>query len=166
MVIRQRWERCEKITQPVEQLSDVQQAFNILAENVQGVTTIKGLREALINSANQISEVIPMDKDILEILLVVFGSTGFWALIQSFINKKLQSKENKGIEIENLCKGLLAVLHKELYELCDEVIEQSYVTQEQLENINYMRTPYFDLGGDGTLEHMLEIIDGFEVRKR
>ncbi|MBQ9228779.1 MAG: hypothetical protein IJ168_08120 [Eubacterium sp.] len=50
------WRRGEKLDQEPE-LTDVQQAFNILAENVQGVTTIKGLREALITSANQISEV-------------------------------------------------------------------------------------------------------------
>lgn len=55
--IRQGWEQGELIEPaPVETPTDIQTAFNTLAENVQGVTTIKGLVKALTDTANQIGE--------------------------------------------------------------------------------------------------------------
>lgn len=106
-----------------------------------------------------------MDKEIITtLILTVFGSTGFWALLQTVIINRQRKKENKTEKLDAISKGVLATLHKELNELCDVVIEQEYVTQSQFEDLQYMSAPYLALGGDGTLEKKLKIIDKFDMK--
>ena len=105
-------------------------------------------------------------KDIITIVVAIFGSTGLWTFLLTVYNNRIKKKtdvQNVDTAVE---QGLLAVLHELLYHLCDEIIEQGYITQEQLERINYLKPPYFALGGNSTLKHMLEIIDTYKVVRR
>lgn len=104
-------------------------------------------------------------KEFLQLFAIIFGSVGFWNFIQSIYNNRKNKNNVKSVELTNLCKGLLAVLHSMLYERCDKIIEQGYKTPEDVEELTYMAEPYFALGGDGTLEKMLKIIDNFKIKK-
>lgn len=100
------------------------------------------------------------------IIVAIVSSTGLWTLLQTIFTTIQAKKHNKAEDVKYISKGLLAVLHERLYALCDKVIDQTYITQEQLENLTYMKEPYFALGGDGTLEKMINIIEDFEIKKR
>lgn len=101
---------------------------------------------------------------IVAVMVAVFGSTGFWAVIQTVVINRQHKKEVKNDKLNAISKGVLATLHKELNELCDIIIEQEYVTQSQFEDLQYMSAPYIELGGDGTLEKKLKIIDKFDLK--
>ena len=105
-------------------------------------------------------------KEIIAIVLSIIGSAGLWTFLQTVYLDRQNKKNNKAIELTNLCNGLLAVLHSMLYERCDEIIEKGYKTPEDVEELTYMAEPYFALGGDGTLEKMIKIIDTFQIKNK
>ena len=55
LTIRQTWERGEKL-EPAEEKTEVQRAFDIVKQNAEKATTIKGLVSALVKSAEEINE--------------------------------------------------------------------------------------------------------------
>ena len=56
LAIHQHWEQGEKIEPIEEQPTELQAAFNALADNTEDKTTIKGIKEAIKNTAIQLSE--------------------------------------------------------------------------------------------------------------
>lgn len=107
-----------------------------------------------------------MDKtEIITLAVAFFGSVGFWQFLSNVWQTRREKKNNQYDIIESVKKGVLALLHSSLYDLCDLIIEQQYKTPEQVERLEYLAPPYFALGGDGTLEKMLKIIDEFKIKK-
>ncbi|XOQ49639.1 MAG: DUF1043 domain-containing protein [Eubacteriales bacterium] len=47
-------------------------------------------------------------------------------------------------------KGILALLHSELYKECEACEQKGYATVDDLKNIEYIYEPYHALGGNGT----------------
>lgn len=47
-------------------------------------------------------------------------------------------------------KGMLALLHSELYKECESCEQKGYATTDDLKNIEYIYEPYHNLGGNGT----------------
>lgn len=104
-------------------------------------------------------------KEFLQIFAIIFGSVGFWQFLSNVWQSRREKKNNQYDLIDYLRKGLLALLHSNLYDLCDTIIEQGYKTPEQVERIAYLTPPYFGLKGDGTLEKLLKIIDCLPIKK-
>lgn len=106
-----------------------------------------------------------IDKEIIAaIVIAVFGSTGFWAVVQQIINDRQRKKRGTEKEDDSVKKAVLAILHHDLRKICDEVIEQQYITEAQYEDIIYMAGPYSDLGGDGTVEKKVEQSISFDMK--
>lgn len=99
------------------------------------------------------------------IVIAIIGSQGLWAILLFLLNRYFAKEDKKADKDSALSKGVLALLHNKLYDIADTIIEQGYITQEQLENVEYLTEPYFALGGDGTLEKMLKIIDDYEIKR-
>ena len=49
---------------------------------------------------------------------------------------------------------MLALLHDKLYYLCREHISEGHITPDDFENLNYLYTPYIEMGGNGVCEHL------------
>ena len=89
------------------------------------------------------------DNVILAIVVSVFGSTGFWALITTIWNA-----HNKKVSTEG--KMLRGLAHDRICELGERYLSQGYITRDEYENLHdYLFLPYKELGGNGTAEKIV-----------
>lgn len=92
---------------------------------------------------------------ILAIAGIIFGATGFWSLLWNIIDKKNRKHDS-------LTKLILGIGHEKILELSFKYIARGYITEDEYGDLmKYLYEPYIDLGGDGTVE---KIIEG-EVKK-
>lgn len=96
-----------------------------------------------------------MNKDLLTIILAIFGCSGFWALVQAIVAHFLSKKSNEN-------KALIGLLHDRIYALCNQYIEQDFVTANQYKNLMALYEPYKALGGNSTAAFLKEQVDKLE----
>lgn len=101
-----------------------------------------------------------MDKDIiLAIIVSVFGSTGFWALITGIWQAKTKKKSAES----RMLRGLA---HDRICELGSRYLRQGDITKDEFENFyEYLYIPYHDLGGNGTAEKIVEDVKRLPMRE-
>lgn len=87
-----------------------------------------------------------------ELILVIFGSTGFWGIIQLLINRKLSKRD----EYEQIKDALLAVLHDRLYQGCKYFIHIGSITASALKNLDYLHEAYKKFGGNSIGTELFE----------
>lgn len=85
----------------------------------------------------------------IEIILAVVASGGFWTLLQTIIanRQKKKSAESRllfGIAFDRLC------------ERAEKHIEDGYISTDDYNDlIKYLYQPYRDMGGNGTAERLM-----------
>lgn len=94
-----------------------------------------------------------------QIIIAIFGSTGLWTLVNNLI---LKHQGNKSAER----KALLALLHDKLYFLCQSYIEEGKISLDELENIEYLYSPYRALDGNGTCEKLYEKVLSLPIERK
>lgn len=101
-----------------------------------------------------------MDKEIIIAIIVsVFGSTGFWALLTAI----WQSQTKKKSAESRMLRGLA---HDRICELGSRYLKQGYITKDQYENLHdYLFIPYHDLGGNGTAEKITEDVKRLPIKE-
>ena len=95
--------------------------------------------------------------DIINIVIAVVASTGFWTFIQALVATRRQKKSAAG-------NAMLALLHDRLYYLMQEYISKGSITADEYENITYLYVPYKKLGGNGTCERLLKEVEKLRIR--
>lgn len=86
---------------------------------------------------------------------IVFGATGFWTFLWQIIDKK-----NK--KHDALTRIILGLGHEKILELSFMYMERGYISEDEYNDLmKYLYEPYIELGGDGTVE---KIVEG-EVKK-
>lgn len=96
---------------------------------------------------------------IVSLIIAMFGSTGFWALVTYLI----QRRENRESAESQMLKGLA---HDRICQLGNAYIKQGYVTSGDYQNIHdYLFVPYQRLGGNGTAEKIMEEVKALPMRK-
>lgn len=89
-----------------------------------------------------------MNEMILTIVASVIASSGFWAFIQRFSDKK--SKQTK---------MLVGLAHDKIIYLGMMYIQRGWITHEEYENLNdYLYCPYKDLGGNGSAMRIMDSV--------
>lgn len=79
---------------------------------------------------------------VITIVGAIFGSTGFWSIVQRFLDSKSASRAM-----------LLGLGRVKLMEQCNKYLDQGWVSIEDLADLEkYLYTPYKKLGGNGTGE--------------
>ena len=101
-----------------------------------------------------------MDNEIIIAIIVsVFGSTGFWALITGIWQAKTKKKSAES----RMLKG---IGHDRICELGSRFLKQGYITKDQYENLHdYLFIPYHDLGGNGTAEKIIEDVKRLPIKE-
>lgn len=96
---------------------------------------------------------------ILTITGIVFASTGFWTFLLNVVQTK--SKKQKALN-----KLILGLGHEKIIELGLKYIERGYVTKDEYEDLaHYLYDPYIALGGDGTVEKVMESVKKLPIQK-
>lgn len=99
-----------------------------------------------------------MDQWISTLITVVCSmaaSTGFWAFIQSRMNKN-----------DAKSKMILGLGHDRLLYLCLKYLERGSITSDELENLQeYLYVPYEQLKGNGTVARLMKKVDALPITR-
>lgn len=90
-----------------------------------------------------------MSTTMITVLVTIFASSGFWALVQTVYSNKHRAASNE-------TQMLLGLGHDRIYELCKEILKTGEVTHEEYDNLLHLYEPYKALGGNGTAEKMMQ----------
>lgn len=91
---------------------------------------------------------------IVSIFCSVLASSGFWTF--------LQSRNNRDNAERQMLKGLA---HDRIMELGLEYIDRGYLSKDEYENLHdYLYIPYKKLDGNGSAEHIMDIVKKLPVR--
>ena len=92
---------------------------------------------------------------IITLAVAVFGSTGFWSLVQARGKKK--SAE---------ARLLMGIAYSEIIRRCEYYIKRGYVSSDEYNELNrYLFEPYHEMGGDGTAEKLIDEVRGLPTAK-
>ena len=91
---------------------------------------------------------------IVTVVCSVVASSGFWALVQSRMNKH-----------DANTRLLLGLAHDRICYLGLKCIERGYITQDEYENLNdYLYVPYRERGGNGSAQRVMEMVKKLPFR--
>lgn len=91
---------------------------------------------------------------VVTIMVSVIGSSGLWAYFQ----KKLDRNDAR-------TKMLFGLAHDRIISLCERYIEKGSLTHDEYENLyKYLYRPYKDMGGNGTVDRLMEEVRKLPVR--
>lgn len=89
-------------------------------------------------------------------LYTVLASAGFWR----FFSQKSSTKDAE-------VKLILGLSHEVFHSLASVYIERGWIYREEYENlITNIYTPYKVLGGNGTVDHIMEDVNELPFRSR
>ena len=97
-------------------------------------------------------------KTIVTIVAAIFGCTGFWTGLFSFITSKREKKNAK-------TKMILGLGHERLREKCEEHLSKGYISADDYEDLDkYLYQPYKAMGGNGTVEKLMNDVRKLPLR--
>jgi hypothetical protein len=84
----------------------------------------------------------------------ILASGGLWAFITRLMDKKSFTRQM-----------LLGLSHDRLVHLCMRFIDRGWLTKEEFENAyKYLYLPYKKLGGNGTIDRLVEEMKKLPIR--
>lgn len=94
---------------------------------------------------------------IIQILAVVFASTGFWAFISQILQNRRDKKTAYTDKIRVIEAGVRGLLHEKLIERCEYFIQKGTITEGEFRDLKeYIYDPYKGLNGNGTGDAYME----------
>lgn len=92
---------------------------------------------------------------IITILCAVIASSGFWACITRF-------SERKDVKTDML----IGLGHDRIICLGMYYIERGYITQDEYENLyEYLYKPYEKMGGNGSAKRVMDEVNKLQIHK-
>lgn len=93
----------------------------------------------------------------ITIIGTVIASSGFWAYMQSRDKKKSAERQI-----------LLGLSHDAIIQQCDKYMKRGYIYDDEYKDlIDYLYTPYAELGGNGSAERAVtRIKQNLEMKTR
>lgn len=89
------------------------------------------------------------------IAIAFIASSGFWI----FLEKKVRSPRLYQTEL------LMGLAHDRIMYLGGKYIKRGYISQDEYENLHkYLYLPYKQLGGNGTIERIMDAIDELPIK--
>lgn len=99
-----------------------------------------------------------MNTTIITIVISVIASTGFWQFLINWYNRKYTKKDAT-------TRMILGIANKIICESCQQYIDRGFITKEEYDDLKeYLCDPYFELGGDGTVEKLLKQVDQIPIK--
>lgn len=97
-----------------------------------------------------------MNEQLLTVIITVFASSGFWAFLQYFFNKK-----------DTKTEMLIGLGHDRVVYLGTKYLERGYITPDEYENLyDYLYKPYERLGGNGSAKRIMDEVKKLPTHKK
>lgn len=91
-----------------------------------------------------------------QIILAVFASSGFWALLNGIITSIQNKRRGESEKVRILESGVRGLLHEKLIERCKYYINEGTITEPEYNDLReYIYEPYKALDGNGTGEEYM-----------
>ena len=88
------------------------------------------------------------------IICAVFASSGLWAFLENRFGKKNAKS-----------RMILGLGHDRLMFLCEKYIDRGWITDDEYEDLDkYLYQPYKAMGGNGTVERLINEIKLLPIR--
>ena len=101
-----------------------------------------------------------MSETTITLLIAIFGSNGLFSVIILLMNRYFAKKDKESDEQETFKMVLEAVAHDAYYDDCRRLLKKDDITEEELDNHNYLYRAYHAMGlnstGDGMHQLVLE----------
>ena len=95
-----------------------------------------------------------MNDIIISLLCGVITSSGLWALILRFVDRRT-----------NQAKMILGLGHDKIIYLGKEYIARGWITADEYENLHdYLYIPYKNMGGNGSAERIMEEVKKLPIK--
>lgn len=92
-----------------------------------------------------------MSEHIVQIVIAVFASSGFWALLNAVITNYQSRKNGESEKVRVLENGVRGLLHEKLIERCQYYLDRGTITEPEYNDLReYIWQPYKGLNGNGT----------------
>ena len=97
-----------------------------------------------------------MMDNITQIVIAVFASSGFWAVVNAYLQMKRDKKTASAKKVQALESGVLGLLHETLITKCEYYIQRGSITESEFRDLDeYIYQPYRGLNGNGTGEEYM-----------
>lgn len=101
------------------------------------------------------------------LILAIFASSGFWALLTAIINRKFQSKDATSEQQKKISDMVLGLGHEKICDRGNAYLHRGWITQGEYDDIvRYLYNPYKSLGGNGTAELIMERLRTLPVKPK
>jgi len=95
-----------------------------------------------------------MSDIIISLLCGVLTSSGLWALILRFVDRRT-----------NQAKMILGLGHDKILSLGKEYIARGWITADEYENLHdYLYIPYKNMGGNGSAERIMKEVENLPIK--
>lgn len=92
---------------------------------------------------------------IVGIIAAIFGGQGFWTWLISRRNGK--SSE---------AKLLMGIAYSKIIQQCNYYIAKGWIAADEYHELhNYLYKPYKDMGGNGTAERLMKIVESLPAKE-
>lgn len=111
---------------------------------------------------------------IVAIVVAILGSGGLTTTIQILITRHYAKKDKKTEDQEAIRKAVEALAHDAYFRHTRQLLAKDFVTEDELENHNYLYTAYHTLGLNSTgdqlhrqvMQKMVKTMPDPEIMKR
>lgn len=100
-------------------------------------------------------------------VVALIGQIVMFFLNQHATKKNKVADRVQAIEDEQgaMKEALIGILHNELYQNCQEIINRGTITVGELDNLNLIYAPYHNLGGNGTGTKLYELASNLPIKE-
>lgn len=99
-----------------------------------------------------------MSETTMTLLIAIFGSNGLFSIIVLLINRHFAKKDKQEEDLDTFKLVLEAVAHDAFYEDCHRLLPKDAITEEELDNHNYLYKAYHSMGLNSTGDRMHQLI--------
>lgn len=95
---------------------------------------------------------------ILTLVVAIIGSSALATVVQLLVQRHYAQKDKENDKLNIIEFALGALAHDSYFNDCRKLIKKDAITEEELDNHNYLYKAYHALGLNGTGDRMHEII--------
>ena len=99
-----------------------------------------------------------MSDTTITLLIAIFGSNGLFSVIILLMNRHFAKKDKEDNEQETFKMVLEAVAHDAYFDDCRRLLKKDTISEEELDNHNYLYRAYHAMGLNSTGDRMHQLV--------